>query len=126
MSAEDTESPRSKWHENHGNFLLGFVAFVLVVGAGLVVYRQNRSHSSTSPPNVSPRPAVISVGSDDTDDTQPDAPGDTNPAGDTDPAGDTVDVATPADSADTDGGGVDSPPRAETTEAVTAPASDTP
>lgn len=80
MSAEGQESPRSKWRENHGNFLLGFVAFVLVVGAGLVIYRQNRSHSSTSPPNISPRPAMISAGSDDSDTELGTEPAETEPA----------------------------------------------
>ena len=80
MSAEGQESPRSKWRENHGNFLLGFVAFVLIVGAGVVIYRQNRSHTATSPPNISPRPSVISVGSDDSDVEDVTVPAEAEPA----------------------------------------------
>lgn len=105
MSAEGQESPRSKWRENHGNFLLGFVAFVLVVGAGLVIYRQNSSHSSTSPPNISPRPSVISVGSDDSDAEEAIDPAEADPA-ESDPAESDPGEAKPGPSAAGDDAGV--------------------
>lgn len=34
--------PPTRWQENHGNLLLGFVAIVIVIGACILLYRQNR------------------------------------------------------------------------------------
>ncbi len=41
---EDSEfSPmKSRWQENHGNLLMAFVGLILLVGSGLLIYRQNR------------------------------------------------------------------------------------
>jgi uncharacterized protein (DUF2141 family) len=41
---EDSDfSPiKSRWQENHGNLLMSFVGLILVVGSGLLLYRQNR------------------------------------------------------------------------------------
>lgn len=32
----------TRWQENHGNFLMGFVSVILVLGAIVLAYRQNR------------------------------------------------------------------------------------
>lgn len=41
---EDSDfSPmKSRWQENHGNLLMAFVGLILLVGSGLLLYRQNR------------------------------------------------------------------------------------
>lgn len=33
---------KSRWQENHGNLLMGFVGLILVVGSCVLIYRQNR------------------------------------------------------------------------------------
>ncbi|MEM8669633.1 MAG: DUF2141 domain-containing protein [Planctomycetota bacterium] len=37
-----TSDPPSRWRENHGNFLLMFVCIILLIGSGVLIYRQNR------------------------------------------------------------------------------------
>lgn len=32
----------TRWQANHGNLLLGFVGIIMVIGAGILLYRQNR------------------------------------------------------------------------------------
>ena len=43
-SHEDSHStrPPSRWKENHGNLLLGFVGVVVLIGASVLLYIQNR------------------------------------------------------------------------------------
>lgn len=41
-SPHEPVGPPSVWKENHGNLLLGFGAVILVIGAAILAYRQNR------------------------------------------------------------------------------------
>lgn len=41
-SSSAGESTGSRWRDNHGNLLMLFVALVFLIGAGFLIYRQNR------------------------------------------------------------------------------------
>ncbi|MGI9474961.1 MAG: DUF2141 domain-containing protein [Rubripirellula sp.] len=43
-SHDDNETPGqpSRWQENHGNFLMGFVGIVVLLGGAFLIYNQNR------------------------------------------------------------------------------------
>ena len=36
------DGPPTRWQENHGNLLVLFVGFVILIGAGILFYRQHR------------------------------------------------------------------------------------
>ncbi|QEG40317.1 hypothetical protein [Roseimaritima ulvae] len=123
MSAEGQETPSSKWRENHGNILLGFVALVLVVGAGLVIYRQNSAHSSTAPPNVPSQALPVSAGDDEPDQAaseddptattgDPENTGESATTSDSATAGDPKDGEEPAEAAPTTEEAGDAEPQA--------------
>jgi uncharacterized protein (DUF2141 family) len=63
--------PQTRWQENHGNLLLIVVAIVFVIGACVLIYRQNRFVAPRFPDSIyipaPPRPAdkLLSVGSKD-------------------------------------------------------------
>ena len=38
----DFSPMKTRWQENHGNLLMAFVGMILLVGSGLLIYRQNR------------------------------------------------------------------------------------
>ncbi|GEM_PF-6845876 len=46
MSEEPFTSTQNAWRENHGNFLVGFSLFLILLGAGILAYKQ----SQTPPP----------------------------------------------------------------------------
>lgn len=41
-TSNSSDAPPSRWRENHGNVLVAFVAGVFLLGACVLVYRQNR------------------------------------------------------------------------------------
>lgn len=59
--------PPTRWQENHGNLLLGFVAIVIVIGACILLYRQNRFVPVRFPEAEMIQTPVPTSGSEDSD-----------------------------------------------------------
>lgn len=57
----ESGSPPSKWKENHGNFLLGFLAVIMVLGGSILAYRQSRF----VPPSFPDGQFIEEISSDD-------------------------------------------------------------
>lgn len=53
MSSAPLNSPdTSRWDQNHGNFLLGFLLILLLIGAALLAYQQSRPAPQRFVPRV--------------------------------------------------------------------------